>query len=497
MAVGVRPQGNAPGGLISRGGRYTSDRPNSLVAVADRHPPKFREVVGIRDDTHSVATASVDDDLKSLWRVIALVAVVLLGLSSLGYRYPYTSVISLAAALLVGMATWLVGTGAMGDESRLRIGAIVAVGAFMVTALPIPNQDYSDSFPGWFRLALGVVVLVAISVRRFHSRFWQVAIGGFLILAVSVGAVLLIDANPDPGTDVIYGYQEAAATLKEGRNPYSDAVYVDSGPAYANKGNIVGYPYPPPTMLLYVAAEWVWDGRLVNVVAMMVVLSLMIWFGSARSSAGLLLLGTALTYPMLGPVYVHGWTEPLQLALLLVAAVTFRRWIIGGLIMGMAVASKQYMVLTLLPLLLLPDPNRWRRLGVVVATGVVVTAPFFLWNPAAFWQATVAVQFERIQRLDTSSVAALGVVLPLLLVLGVVGFAALFLGSRIRGTHGLLLTQVFAVALYFALSPNTFRNYWFLVAFSLIFSISLSGPRADWSFGLVDDGEELVVGADG
>lgn len=394
------------------------------------------------------------------------------------------------------MATWLVGTGAAGDESRMRIAAIVAVGAFMVTALPILNRDYPDSFPGWFRFALGAVVLVAISVRRFHSRFWQVAIGGFLILAVSVGAVLLIDANPDPGTDVIYSHQEAAAALKEGRNPYSDAVYPDTGPAYANKGDIVGYAYPPPSMLPYVAAEWVWDGRLVSVVAMMVVLSLVIWFASAWSSAGLLLLGIALTYPMLGSMYLHGWTEPLQLALLLVAAVTFKRWVIGGVVLGLAAASKQYMVLTLLPLLSLPDPNRWRRLGVAVATGLVVTAPFFLWNPAAFWRAVVTVQFDRIQRLDTSSVAALGLVLPLLVVIGIVGFASVYLGSRIRGTHGLLLTQVFAVTLYFALSPNSFRNYWFLVAFSLIFAISLSESQADRSIALADDDEEVVAGAD-
>ena len=190
---------------------------------------------------------------------------------------------------------------------------------------------------------------------------------------------------------------------------------------------------------------------------------------------------------MRGAMYVHGWTEPLQLLLLVLAALAFARWKLGGVILGLAVASKQYMILALIPMLTVPESNRWRRLAVTATTGLVVTLPFFLWNPAAFWNALVGVQLVRVQRLDTSSIAALGAVLPIGVALVVTAGVAIILGRQVQSIHGVLLTQASALAVYFLLSPNTFRNYWFLVAYLLLAAVAMDRPikpvDVEWRIG--------------
>lgn len=426
-------------------------------------------------------------ELGAHWRAFALVAVLLFGVTSYPKAGPQIAALMIVGVLLVGGAAWFASRGAIGSEQGLRLVGILTIVVFLSTTLPALNVGYFDSFPAWFRVSVGSVVLITGAIPWMRTPIGQVIVGAVLIICVSVAAVLHIVENPDPGTDVVYGHQAAATVLADGRNPYSDALFRDTSPRYASKGEIVGYAYPPITMLPYVAAEGVWDGRLVSVAAMSLVLSLILWLASRRSSSGLLLLGVAVTYPMLGAMYVHGWTEPLQLLLLVLAALAFARWKLGGVILGLAVASKQYMILALIPMLTVPESNRWRRLAVTAMTGLVVTLPFFLWNPAAFWNALVGVQLVRVQRLDTSSIAALGAVLPIGVALVVTAGVAIVLGRQVQSIHGVLLTQASALAVYFLLSPNTFRNYWFLVAYLLLAAVAMDRPikpaDAEWGIG--------------
>jgi hypothetical protein len=407
--------------------------------------------------------------------------VLALGMSSTVVVAPVTAILSLTAVVALGIATWLAPKDEPSGPRQMYVWSVVIIGLFLLTSTPPISNWFSDSLPGWFRALLGLVSVAATIPTSFRTRFWQLTVGGILIAFVTVGGFVLVSANPDPPTDVVYGHRAAADVLVRGLNPYVDAVFPDTAPAYANKGEIVGYSYPPASMVPYAIGEVAWDARLISVGSMAVVFVLILWYASAWSPFGLAILGIGLTYPMMGAIIIHGWTEPLQVALLALAAVAFSRWQVGGILIGLAAASKQYMILALVPLVAIADASRWQRLAVAVGTGLVVTAPFFLWNPGAFWFANVGVQFDRIQRLDTSSVAGFGLILPIgtAAVAGIV-FAALA-GVRARSTTGLLLAQAIGLATYFALSSNTFRNYWFLVAFITLLALSVPSVGSELS----------------
>lgn len=412
--------------------------------------------------------------VRSHWQSAALLAVLLLGLATARIVHQDLAVLALVAAMLIIAVSWIAQEGNLGHGSVI-VASTLTIVIFSATALfPRLEAQFWDSFPGHLRLAWAGVVLAAAATPAARGRRFQIAAGSIIIAMVSVAAIVYVSYMSGAETDVIAGHRAAAEVLEQGHNPYSDAVFPDSGPRYANVGDIVGYAYPPVTMIPYVVSEWLGEARWVGVGAMAAALFGVLWFGSLRPRLGLLLLGVGVTFPMLGAMYAHGWTEPLSLVLILAVA-----WMSGsgtpkGVTLGLALASKQYMVLTLVPMLTMRLSHRVRVLAVALATGMLVSLPFLLWNVEAFWHALVGSQIDRVARSDVLSVGAFGFRVPVLVCLAASVGVGLVLGRRVAGGWHLLLAQAATLAVYFATAANSFRNYWFMVAFMVLGAVGSS-----------------------
>ena len=143
-------------------------------------------------------------------------------------------------------------------------------------------------------------------------------------------------------------------------------------------------------------------------------LAILAWAGaiglsrSPESDSGLavaLILATAPGWPLL---WYSAWTEPLSWLLLLLAVLAWKRGsLISGILLGLALASKQYLVL-LTPLLLLHRDQDWqKRLVTAGITAVLTLLPAVLIDPMAFYQATIGNLAEIGFRPDSQSVSGL------------------------------------------------------------------------------------------
>ncbi len=424
---------------------------------------------------------------------MGILSVAVFGMTSWPIGSPASAVLVLGATSLL-IAAAFVGKGSERTGDSLQTWAMVlTVCVFMLTCLPPINSLFDDSLPAGLRAVVGGSALISIAFSEKRRLRLQRAVGVVLIAIVGVSAVLLLSKNPDPKIDVIYGHRAAAEILFDGANPYADAIFPDTGPPYANQGSIRGYSYPPASMVPFSLSERVGDARWLSIAAVTAFAMIVVWFASAWTSHAVLLVGCVLTYPMLGSMIVNGWTEPLQLVLLVASGVVFTRPISSGAFGGLAVASKQYMVLALVPMLLVPDRGRMRRIAVVSAIMLTSLAPFVLWDPQASWDALVGIQLERIQRLDTLSVASFGLQVPIVVAAAAATVLAIVLGRRIRTSAALAIVQASSLASYFVLSSNSFRNYFWLVAMMTLFAVSDGRtPAIVWDS---DGGVPQVVGS--
>ena len=79
-------------------------------------------------------------------------------------------------------------------------------------------------------------------------------------------------------------------------------------------------------------------------------------------------------------------------------------WILLGLVAGLALASKQYTPLLLLPLLpLVAARQRWRVAGTAAAVCAASYLPFILWDAGALWRGVVTFQLVQPFRPDSLS----------------------------------------------------------------------------------------------
>jgi hypothetical protein len=302
-----------------------------------------------------------------------------------------------------------------------------------------------------------------------------------LLVAVGVMVVSIGGEWSSPlGSDVYHAHRSAGGALEAGENPYSDAVTFDDGNPFAPEDRVfVGYPYPPVTLSAYGIAGAFTDPRLISTVAWLGFLG---WLGlrawSSRvdgspsvSLSALLMMSLA---SVGSEVWYMAWTEPLTLLLFLVAALTWKKSTTGsGVLLGLALASKQYLIL-LLPLVALHRDVGWRRRSITaVLTALFTLLLGLLPDPQAFIQATVRNLTLIGFRPDTQSLPGLmneiglEVLLPnwVWIGLSLVVVAALAVSSKTRA--GFVTRAGLGLGIAFLLGL-AFSNYWFLVAGLLV-----------------------------
>lgn len=323
-------------------------------------------------------------------------------------------------------------------------------------------------------LLVAACLSTAVVLRRSRAQRRVALVLGLLAVLLPTAWMLVAEWDRPVGTDVYLMHQAGGAAIIDGRNPYGPIVRVPSGSPHVPEGTVVeGYAYPPVVLMTYaVAAESVGDPRLVSFVVWVIVLT---WVAIRADGEGseedrafgvFLLLAGSPVWPV---IWFTSWTEPLSLLLFLGAAVWWRRsWVTSAVLLGLALASKQYFVF-LAPLLLFQRAEkRSQRATVALGVAGLVLLPPLMLDPAGYIRSTVLNLADIGFRPDSQSLSGLFAVmgtevslpLPIWLGLGLIFSAAVARLATSRDTF----TMVAALVLGFAfLIGQGFPNYWFVV----------------------------------
>ena len=238
----------------------------------------------------------------------------------------------------------------------------------------------------------------------------------------------------------------------------------------------VGLPYPPASLLVAVPAFLLGDVRIGSIVVVLGAALLLHRRATPTGRAVAVLLACAPGFPELA---FFGWTEGPIVGLLAVAVwlAVGRRWTAAAVLLGLALASKQYFAVAV-PCLWLLRPYATRgRVAAMVGAACAVTLPFVLWSPPGFWRSIVQFQLMQPFRADSVSVLTWSVntfgwpgpavfgILPL----GAGFLVALLTAWRLRpGLPGFLTAMALSLLATTALSKQAFLNYYYLVGCLLV-----------------------------
>lgn len=411
-----------------------------------------------------------------------------------------------AALVVTGLGT--VGTGAdratIGATALVNLltaGALAQFAALLLEApaahLRVPGPAELWPFQAGIVAAAALVVVGRLPVPVL-ARLWFPAL---LVLHAALG-VWVLTLSPDPPIDVVTVHREALAALARGDNPYAITfpnIYGSDTGFYAPdmvEGDRVGFgfPYPPLSLLLAApGALLAGDYRYANLGAMTIAAAAIGY--CVRTPAAGLAASIFLFTPRAFFVLEQGWTEPLVVMLLAVAvfgAVRARPWL--PLALGGLLVVKQYMALALPFAFFLSSESAWRpRLGMLrraALVAAVCTAPFVVWDLAAFVRSVVTLQFYEPFREDSLSYLSLlqrrlGAPPPVWLGIPPVAAAAALVWWKGRWTpDGFAAGLGFVAFVAFAFGKKAFCNYYFFVIGALcVAAAALSAASASTATG--------------
>lgn len=361
---------------------------------------------------------------------------------------------------------------------ELRVGIHLLGGTLaLLTILLADSQGIArfpiqpESYDIWFLFA--VATAVAVLFARGDSMRFVTIVLALSTVVVSSLAVLVPDWEPSASSDVFRAHTAAGDALLSGENPYSSAVTFESGdPNKPDGTSVEGYPYPPPPLLTYALVGGITDARVISVVSWLAVALGLAVIAARRGPLGsvsVVVLALLATVPVWRMALFMSWTEPLSVALVgasLIGISKRRRW--GWIVLGVALASKQYLVF-LAPLVLLYRDEDGRRPGwVAIAVSALVAGFPALFGPSDYIKSIIGNTLSIGFRPDTQSingaVASLGsdFLIPMVVVLPVI--AVLFYAVFRMSLSGALLPAAGVVILATAfLITSAFPNYWMLV----------------------------------
>jgi hypothetical protein len=315
-----------------------------------------------------------------------------------------------------------------------------------------------------------------------------------LVAAHAALGVWIIQRSPNPAIDVHVFQRYAISALRSGIDPYAitfpdiyqDKVYYASGLSVDGRLQF-GYPYFPFSLLLSMPGQIFFkDPRFAQLIAMELAALLMAF--ARPKGLGLIAAALYLTTPRIFFVLEQSWTEPFLV--LGVSALVFagcRRSRLTPWLFGAFIALKQYLVFALpAAWLLVEAPRNGRRLLTLLTkaaiVGGVLTIPFVLWNPGAFWRSVVTLQFHQPFRPDALSVlswwASRGHEPPTALISFAVAAAAsiLALWRLPRTPAGFAMAIAMTFFGFFAFNKQAFANYYFFVIGALFAAIAAWRP---------------------
>jgi hypothetical protein len=335
----------------------------------------------------------------------------LLGLAAYGLAtYPF-ELLAMVSALI---STFLIGLVSFKrlPEAVHPSGLLAILLGWIALGLVAPPHTFFPHPPmilfGFLAVVLAGVGFSLIVGREVGPRPLLPALI-LLVTAVTVTGLFLVRATSAFGIDVVDLHYAAADALQSGLSPYGLAVEVENGsPVAPPNSTIVGYPYPPLTALLYSASVWLFDDpRWIGLLAWLATLGLAgaIASRSERPLAGVVVSALA-ALPTWTLMIQSGSTEVLTLGLIAAALAFWRSGtFLGPVALGLAMASKQYFILSL-PLLLIHPATRGRRAVIAVASASMTLLPLALDLQNA-WGALVMFHANTPPRPDSSNLVGL------------------------------------------------------------------------------------------
>jgi hypothetical protein len=339
-------------------------------------------------------------------------------------------------------------------------------------------------FHVWAAVAAMVALAGAVPRPLLRAAWFPV-----LVAIVAGMAIWVLRWSPSPKIDVITVTDAALRALIHGHSPYAiafDNIYGPGSTFYApgleaNGRVLFGYPYPPVSLLLSLPAYLLGDYRYASLVALLVASVLMV--ASLPSQRSRLAAALFLTTPRVFFVLEQGWSEPMSLLLVAIVVFCLMRWPRGvAPLAGVAIASKQYLVVALVPLWRYATTrpgSPWRLAASAVGAAAAVTLPFLLWSPKPFVQSVVLLQAREPFRQDSLSyftwVFRQGWPPPSSLWTMIAMLAALtIVALRRAGTTASSFSAAlaFTTLTTFAFGKKAFCNYYFFVIGALCCAIA-------------------------
>lgn len=418
------------------------------------------------------------------WLVLAFVAMAMgIAVDHGHYSIRAIALIGLSAGLLVFAAGRKQGEAASSPRVSLEtvlLGSLV----FLLVAGVFDSPGYhveSDAYRIFYIVAqlvlAGAVVLAWIRPRLLQPVLLAGVVLGF---GLRVGMVI---SSPAPAIDVFTQFQESAAHLLHGLNPFSTAVS-DPSHAQARFGyEVTGYAYPPANLYVQTISYAVLgDIRYASIAFELIAAGcLMAIVPVARRTTGWMLVLLFLFHPRGLFVIEQAWNEPLLvgsagLFLWLAARRPQSRWTMVAL--GVFLSLKQYLVF--FALLFFARPGRWRWVLPVSVVILVTWLPFLIWDANSAVSNGLLFQFRTPFRADGLTLSSLaygwvGWQSTKWVAIGV-GLVMSALCSRKFGRDeisGYLHSSVLTTLAVFLCGSQAFANYYYFLGAMILFLIAL------------------------
>jgi hypothetical protein len=342
-----------------------------------------------------------------------------------------------------------------------------------------------------------------------------------LVIAFCLIGGWIIRSVPQPYMDVWMLQTEGIKAFLHGHSPFA-AAFADVyhrpqlyAPGAVRADGLVhqGFPYPPVVFWLDLPGYLIGrDYRWSNLAAMAIA-ALLVGFARPRAAGGLpesssplgpLAAAVFLTTPRAFFVLESGWTEPTTV-LLLCATVfcAIRAPRLMPVFLGLFLASKQYLLWAIPPVVLLTGgQRRWgglvRILLIALLVGCAASLPLILWDVRAFVTANFGIADQAAFRTDALSYLAwyanVTGRIPTAGAATVIGFAAALAATAIatlrgpRTPAGYAAALAFAHLVFFAFYKFAFCNYYYFIVAAFCCAAGATGPQRG-------DGEEPRMNA--
>jgi hypothetical protein len=386
---------------------------------------------------------------------------------------------------------------ALASRLLLRITLLLVLSIeflLMLTGQPTSYRDYPDYDPPLLAFRAGVVFLGLLMASYAWPGApwarWRPVL--FLGVYTLLGSWLILAAQYQLTIDVWNLQQNACAYLLRGENPYAATSphYYGEGvgkfiaPELLEDDRVRSYPYTPLNLLLTVPGYLLGDVRWSFLAACVGVAVGTLAIGRRQglppghpaelvavivpcSPAGFLVLDTSWTEPFLALAFVAG-----------MAALTAGRKS-GGLAWGAVTFLKQYGILML--------PAAWasRRLSpgpllLGLAVAALITLPFVIWDPPAFWLGLVGFHLYSPFRPESVSLPAAvyavsGYQLPSALgFMAAGGTIVLLLFRQAPGLASVPLGVAATLIAFFLFNKAAHANYYWLACAVLAVAVVLA-----------------------